>query len=64
MIIQKCSTEDEQYWDNYSENFNMLAGQLLEHNIDIHLLRNTINAYDKYKNKLMKDKIKVLLKDI
>lgn len=64
MIMQICSTENEHFWDKYSENFNALAGQLMEHNIDIQLLKNTINAYDKYKNKLMKEKIKVLLRNI
>jgi hypothetical protein len=61
MSMQKGNTNDERYWDNYSESYNVLAGKLLEHNIDIRLLKKMIRSYDKYKKQLMKEKIKALL---
>jgi hypothetical protein len=49
-------------WDEYSKNYNLLADCLMEHNIDIQLLRKTINSHEKYQRQLMKNKIITLLK--
>jgi len=52
------------YWDTYSQNYNLLADCLVEHNIDIQLLRNTINSYENYIKQLMLFKINEIIEKI